>query len=84
MRNFILCMMLGIACCAEVAHAEVDGDHDVRPRPEYDPLQQEILLAPRNPVDPSMKLYATSTTNFGRYGFVNLTESAEPEAVWAP
>lgn len=83
--RYVLTAMLLLGLTT-VAVAENDGDHEVRPRPEYDPLQQEILLAPHNPADPSMRLpYRTVTTDYGRKGFVNLTEGPSvPEVVFAP
>lgn len=85
MKIFLLSLMLGLGMLAECAYAE-DGDHSVRPRPEHDPLQQDILVTRR------VQLYATDmkgvqpsvTTDFGKRGFVNLAESAEPEVYFAP
>ena len=86
MKNFIIAAMLGVAASAgaDCAYATMDGDHEMRPRPEYDPLQQDILFSNRVMLVDGIKLYKTQTTNFGRYGFANLTESAEPELVFAP
>ena len=88
MKAFIIAAMLGVAASqgADCAYAAADGDHGMRPRPEYSPRQAEFLVAPRTPVDGSMKAseLTQETTNFGRYGFVDLTESAEPEVVSAP
>lgn len=83
MKNFIIAAMLGVAASAGADCAYAQSGPEVRD--EFSDIQAELLRAPRVVADSSMTIKgATTTTNFGRYGFVNLTESAEPELVFAP
>jgi hypothetical protein len=60
-----------LALAVAPAFAQVEGDHESRPRPEYFQLQQEILTVGDDEGEPG-------TTDFGKKGFENLDESAGP------
>jgi len=82
-KTFVVAAIL--AASVTPVFAASDGDHSARPRPEYRQLQQNlpILQVVRNPVDPTMRMYATTTTQYGRFGFSNLDErpSVEPLSI---
>ena len=87
--NRLLCAV-GVGCLcllvyAHDTHATLDGDHSARPRPEYEAWQQVLLHTLRTPADPAMALpYRTTTTDFGKKGFFDLTEGTEPELIQKP